>query len=328
MATLYLDNPALELRSDGRALALYRDGARERTLPLQLLDRVVIQGDVRLSAGAVGRLAESGAAILFLSKRNSRRLASVVGPPHADARIRIAHYAACTDAEFRAKVATALLRTKLRGQQRLLAACLAQRPDLRKPLTDGRTRVERCLETLREGGEPTVERAMGVEGAAAAAYFSALSAMFAPALGFGGRNRRPPRDPVNAALSLAYTLLHHEAIAAAHAAGLDAWLGFLHSPAYARESLACDLVEPLRPHADAWVLALFRQRDLRREDFRMDRGTCLLGKAGRRRFYAEYERFAVDQRRRLRRLCRLLVRAVREQGEELFDADCTEAAVS
>ncbi len=328
MATLYLDNPALELRTDGRALALYRDGARERTLPLQFLDRVVIQGDVRLSAGAVGRLAEAGAAILFLSKRNSRRLASVVGPPHADARIRIAHYAACADAAFRAKVAAALVCMKLRGQQRFLSICLAQRPDVRKPLTDGKKRIERCLDRLREETEPTVERAMGLEGAAAAAYFAALPAMFPPALGFAGRNRRPPRDPVNAALSLAYTLLHHEAIAAAHAAGLDPWLGFLHTPAYARESLACDLVEPLRPHADAWVLALFRQRELRREDFRMDKGACLLGKAGRRRFHAEYERFAVDQRRRLRRLCRLVIRAVRERGEELFDADCTEAAVS
>ncbi len=62
----------------------------------------------------------------------------------------------------------------------------------------------------------------------------------------------PPKDQVNAALSLAYTLLHTDAVIACHAAGLDPLIGFYHDLSFSRESLACDLVEPLRPRVDAY----------------------------------------------------------------------------
>jgi CRISPR-associated protein Cas1 len=65
----------------------------------------------------------------------------------------------------------------------------------------------------------------------------------------------------------------------AHGAGLDPMVGFYHQPAHGRESLACDLMEPLRPRADQWVRTLFRDRVLRLEHFAIDKGACLLGKA-------------------------------------------------
>ena len=66
-------------------------------------------------------------------------------------------------------------------------------------------------------------------------------------------------------------------------------VGFLHAPAFGRESLACDLIEPLRPPIDLWVEGLFRARTLRREHFTTDAdGACLLGKAGRAAFYQAF----------------------------------------
>ncbi len=154
---------------------------------------------------------------------------------------------------------------------------------------------------------------------AARVYYEALTALFAPALGFTGRNRRPPRDPVNACLSLVYTLLHFEAVRAAHMAGLDPLLGFYHRPAFGRESLASDLIEPLRPHADAWVWHLFRKNILRSDHFGRDGEACLLGKAGREAFYQHYEGFAGPPRRYLRRQCRLLAAHFRGRGEPLME---------
>ena len=75
--------------------------------------------------------------------------------------------------------------------------------------------------------------------------------------------------------------------------------------------MACDLIEPLRPQADAWVLELFHDRILRIDHFRKDKGACLLDKSGRARFYPAYEQFADIQRRRLRRLTRLIVHGIR-----------------
>jgi hypothetical protein len=134
-----------------------------------------------------------------------------------------------------------------------------------------------------------------------------------------GRNRRPPRDPVNAALSFTYTLLHFDAVRAAHGAGLDPMVGFYHRPAHGRESLACDLIEPLRPRADAWVRMLFRERELRGEHFATNKGACLLGKAGRERFHAAWESYASVPPRWLRRQCATLAGTLRSSGEALLE---------
>ena len=316
MATVYLDHSGLELRPDGQALALYENGIRLRTLPLKLLDRVVVQGDLALSAGVVTRIVDAGASLIFLSKRNSRRVATVLGHPHQDARIRLAQYSAVRDPERRARIADGWVRLKLRNQERLLQAALTQRPDRRKQLTAALNTLAHCREQLRMMTTTEVSRLMGIEGAAAAAYFPAYVSLFAKSLEFEGRNRRPPRDPVNALLSLTYTLLHHDAVSIAYAAGLDPYIGFLHAPYHSRESLACDLVEAVRTDADQWVHGLFRDRVARVEHFNQDKGACLLGKAGRAIFYEQYEHFAPTRRRYMRRLARLLVRVIRA-GDDL-----------
>ncbi len=309
MATVFIDQSGMELRVDGTALKLYHDGDYQRSLPLKLLDRVILQGDVRFSARVLTAITECGASVVMLSKRNSRRVAMVLGGVRADARLRLAQYALVDDQVHVLTHAKQLVSAKIRAQSRLLSDALARRPDLRKPLRDAIAALRARHEMLgRVAGLPAV---LGIEGAASAAYFQAYLRLYPDALGFKGRNRRPPRDPVNAVLSLTYTLLHYEAVSVCHAAGLDPYVGYLHAPAYGRESLACDLIEPLRPVADAWVHGLFRERELRADHFRKDKGACLLDKAGRARFYPVYESFAHTQRRRLRRLARLVVRGIR-----------------
>lgn len=322
MATLVLDNRALTLRIDGEALAFYEGGDRRGSLPLKLLERVILQGDLGLSAGVLTRLAENGAAVLLLSKRHSRRLALVLGPAHNDAAIRLAQAQLVTDADWCARWSRRQVLAKTRGQIRLLRQALEERPDCRKPLTDALASLDAAQTNLATAhAAPSPERTRGIEGAAARAYFEGLVALFPPALEFTGRNRRPPRDPVNACLSLAYTLLHFEAVRAAHIAGLDPLLGFYHRPAFGRESLASDLIEPLRPRADGWVWQLFRQRLLRAEHFGRDADACLLGKAGREAFYQAYETFAQPARRLLRRQCRLLALHLKERGTPLLAND-------
>lgn len=323
MASLILDNRAIILRIDGEALALYESGERRGSLPLKLLDRVVLQGDLTLSAGVLTRLAEQGTAVLMLSKRHSRRQAVVLGPLHNDAAIRLAQARLVTDSDWCARWSQRQVAAKVRGQLRFLRNALDQRPEHRKTLAAACASLESILAQInpRTVPPPAPERSRGLEGAAARTYFAALTALFPPALGFSGRNRRPPRDPVNACLSLTYTLLHFDAIQSAHIAGLDPLLGFYHRPAYGRESLASDLIEPLRPHADAWVWQLFRERILREDHFGRDGDACLLSKAGREIFYKHYESFAGRPRRLLRRQCRLLAAYLKGQGEPLLAHD-------
>lgn len=108
-----------------------------------------------------------------------------------------------------------------------------------------------------------METLRGLEGGASATYFQAYTKLFPESLRFKKRNRRPPEDPVNAMLSLCYTLLHYEIVREIEVIGLDPTIGFYHQFDYGRESLACDLVELYRIDVDRFVWELFREEDIR-----------------------------------------------------------------
>jgi CRISPR-associated protein Cas1 len=302
MSSLYLDRKNLGIKLEGQALALYEDGARKGSVPLNLLERLVLRGNVQLESRVLGALSERNIGLLVLSGRHTEATAMLAGRPHNDSIRRMGQYRTSLSDDLRMPLGRWLVLVKVRAQQRLLKQALSARPDLRQPLTAAMRTLNGILEQLRED-RPIITLAAlrGYEGAAAAAYFGGFTALFAPSLNFTGRNKRPPPDPVNACLSLGYTLLHFDAVRACHLVGLDSMLGFYHDLSFGRESLACDLMEPLRPVMDGWVWRLFRERELRLEHFSDDQGRCLMNKAGRQRFYAFYEANAASVRRLLRR---------------------------
>ncbi len=317
MSTLVLDQPDLELRCDGAALALYEAHERRGTVPLALLERVVLLGSqIRLDSGVLARLGEAGVALLVLGRRGGQRLSLALGPRHNDAALRIAQCLAAVDEAVVVAFARDLVGAKLRAQRRTLTAMLAVRADCRRALTGALASLAEAESSL--AAATGIDAVRGCEGAAAAAHFRAMAAVFPPSLGFAGRNRRPPRDPVNAALSLGYTLLHGEAVRACHVAGLDPLVGFYHRPSFGRESLACDLIEPLRPRLDRWLWDQLRSRALREDHFATSASGCQLQKAGRARFYADYEQAARPWRRWLRSRCATLARLLRQRGAPLL----------
>ncbi len=127
----------------------------------------------------------------------------------------------------------------------------------------------------------------GVEGAAATVYFGVLDEMILNSneeFRFRGRNRRPPRDPVNALLSFAYALLSNDCISALESVGLDSGVGFLHRDRPGRSSLALDLMEEFRPCvADRFVLTVLNNRMVKPSDFVVqENGSVLLKDDARR----------------------------------------------
>ena len=321
MGMLLLDRSQLDVRAEGDTLALYEAGQRRGTVPIKLIDRCVIHGaQTRLDTGVLMKLAEAGATTVLMSPRQTRRIAIVLGPQHNDAAVRLAQASRVMDDTWCRQWALGVVRAKLSRQHRALRTLQAQRPDARKPLFDALQAIDSALSNLPASSAtqetlPDLANLRGREGAAARAYFGGLAGVMPPALQFTGRNRRPPRDPVNACLSLGYTLLHAQAVQACATAGLDPLLGFYHRPAFGRESLASDLIEPLRPAVDLWVWEQLRTRGLREEHFSHDKGACLLGKAGRQQFYASWEENAAPWRRWLRAQTRQLAMALRTDGE-------------
>jgi CRISPR-associated protein Cas1 len=309
MTTLYVDRKDVTLAYAAGRLALTAEGEPTRHVPTALLDRVVLHARASLDTSVLSGLAQDGVALLVLSPRQGRRIAIVLGTPHNDAAIRVAQVQRLRDEGWRLAWSRRLIDRKIRSSLRLVEHLAAARPDCRYTLTRASTRLASLLPAAVAAAD--LAQLRGIEGSAAAGYFEGLCAVFPPSLGFAGRNRRPPRDPVNACLSLGYTLAHFEAVRAAYAAGLDPFVGYYHGLSFGRESLACDLVEPLRVHIDGWVWALFRDRRLTDEHFNRDKGACLLGKAGRNTFYREHEDAAGPLRRALRRSAQALARRLR-----------------
>lgn len=311
MTTLYVDRKDADLDLEGDTLVVRVGGERHGTAPIGILERVVLRGSSRIASRVITKLAERGVGLLLLSGRNNAPAATLLGRPGGDSALRIAQVRILDDEEARRWLSLGLVRGKIAGQARLLRQAQIDYPS--KLLSDALETLDRASEKI-ESNEPTPTRKQlrGVEGAAAAAYFKGFGTLFAPALDFTGRNRRPPRDPVNVCLSLGYTLLHFEATRAAASHGLDPLIGIYHDPSHGRESLACDLAEPCRPLVDRWAWGLFRDDALRADSFSMLKsGACRLGKAGREVVYRSFEEEAALMRRLLDRTCKALVSELR-----------------
>ncbi|NEX22434.1 CRISPR-associated endonuclease Cas1 [Thiorhodococcus mannitoliphagus] len=314
MTSLYLDRRETALKLEGRVLSVYIDGRREGSVPIHLLERIVLRSSVALDSGMLARLADAGVAVIAFGGRFGRSQAIVLGATHNEAARRIGQIRRYDDPAYRQRWSRRIVIGKIRGQRRLLRGALARRPDQRHALTKAVDAQDQALARLLAEPDLGVDQVRGVEGAAAAGFFRGYTHVFAPELDFTGRNRRPPRDPVNAALSLGYSLLHADAARSLQTAGLDPMVGFFHELDFGRASLASDLIEPLRPHVEQWVWECFRERLLRAEDFKRDGEGCLLGKNARQRYFAAFERFARPRRRLLRRWSGKLAAQFAEDG--------------
>jgi CRISPR-associated protein Cas1 len=146
---------------------------------------------------------------------------------------------------------------------------------------------------------------------------------------FTRRNRRPPRDAVNALLSLGYSLLARDCTVAAHAVGFDPYVGFYHQPRFGRPALALDLMEEFRALvAESVVLTAINTRVIGPRDFVRAGDAVNLSAAGRKRFFTAYEQrlnativhpvfdYQVSYRRALELQARLLAKALTGEIEQ------------
>jgi CRISPR-associated protein Cas1 len=188
-----------------------------------------------------------------------------------------------------------------------------------------------------------IESLLGIEGAAARLYFSEFAGMLKAGedstdthrgqtqfrFDFTQRNRRPPRDPVNALLSLAYSILAKDLTITCYALGFDPYWGFYHQPRFGRPALALDLMEPFRPLiADSVVLTAINTGMIAPADFIASGQSVALKPNGRKGFFRAYELrmdtlvthplfdYRVSYRRLLEIQARLLARFLKGEIED------------
>jgi CRISPR-associated protein Cas1 len=287
---LVLDRRDSLIRLEGHALRVERpDGALQR-VPLGILGMVIVQGAPAVTCDVWRALAERNIPAVLVPLRGRGGVAWLGAGLSTAIQVRRRQHELARDMTATLGFARRLLSLKLQQQRRLLTALPAPFDSLPSGTLD--TALAQHLAALDLA--PDIPALMGQEGAAAAAWYGWLAPHLPAHWHFSGRNRRPPRDPVNALLSLGYTLLMAEMLSAVQAAGLDPAQGFLHSVVPGRESLVLDLMEPLRPGVDALALRLL-DHSLQPHQFtqQAEQG-CRLNKEGRGVFYhawAEARRF-------------------------------------
>ncbi|MCP4118557.1 MAG: CRISPR-associated endonuclease Cas1 [Desulfobacteraceae bacterium] len=295
--TVILDKRNLTVTLDGKALRIDRPGARLQRIPLGMVGQVIAYGSPSVGCNVWRALGERGIPAVLMPGRGGGTPAFMGPGLSTSIMIRIAQFQAWSVTETRQEIVAYLVQKKISGQLGLLKSLFAQDQDAEPGTTWGHAPASLGKETervlLQSLGRATaqcpVDTLRGQEGAAAKAWFAFLTGSLDKGWGFSGRNRRPPRDPVNALLSLSYTLLMGEVKRRVQLRGLDPCLGFLHAPYPGRESLVLDLMEPLRPGVDAFVLGLLDGM-MTPEDFSVaPKEGCRISKEGRGRYYMAWE---------------------------------------
>jgi CRISPR-associated protein Cas1 len=308
-ASLHLDQDTVQIRcrkeeaegeGDDAPSGAWETRAR---LPLLRLDGLVLFGRVSISPFLLGRCAEDGRFVVWLTQYG-RFMGRLAGPVSGNVLLRRDQHRALADAQAPARIARQIVAGKIQNSrsQLLRGARDAVSSGRSKALAAAAETLAAVLPRLKELDD--LDQIRGAEGEAARAYFDVFADMIRgdPAtFAFNGRSRRPPRDATNAVLSFLYTLLTAECTAALESAGLDPQVGFLHALRPGRPALALDLVEELRaPFADRLALTLINRRQLQARHFEdKPGGAVYLNEEGRRALLVAYqERKAVEVRHR------------------------------
>lgn len=269
--TLYALSEGMYLHHEGEALVAEREHHVVMRLPMHTLEGVVaVAGNVTISPHLMNRCCERGVAISYLD-RNGKFLARVQGPVSGNVKLRMEQMAAYNDAARKGRLARSFVIGKVMNARNVLLRRLRDHGE-DSSVEAAAEKLKAALGHLRDL-ESDLPAIRGIEGEAAAVYFGVfdrLRTIESEAFRFEQRNRRPPRDPMNALLSFVYVLLAHDCRGALECVGLDPQVGFLHEVRPGRVSLALDLMEEFRAVlADRLVLSLVNLRQVTERDFKV-----------------------------------------------------------
>ena len=283
---LYVQEQGAMVGKRGEMLVIEKAGEELARVRLRDVSQLVLCGRVGITAAAIHLLCEAAVPIVHLSAGHW-----FYGITHGitlrNAFDRAAQFRAAADPGRVLEFARAIIAAKGANQRTLLNRNAQPKPA---------GAIERMATFLRKlEHASSVDEILGLEGNLASLYFQNFSAMLRPRdfdaeWAFQERNRRPPRDPVNALLSFGYALLTKECTVALLAEGLDPWWGLFHQPRHGRPALALDLMEEFRPLiVDSAVITAVNTGMVTAGDFLRSGAACVLTASGRKAFLKAYE---------------------------------------
>ena len=264
--SLYVTRQGAYVHKELETIVIEHERQKLMQVPIHSVSGLFCFGNVLVSPALMGFCGEKGVNLAFFTEYG-RFYVRLQGKKAGNVLLRRAQYHA--DSNTALEIARSLVAAKLVGARNVLL-----RHQRNHGVLDS---VERAVKHLAASIRlaryvDNLDSLRGIEGDAAATYFSVFEELINENLRndfpFSGRNRRPPRDPVNALLSFVYAILGQDISAALNGVGLDPQVGFLHADRPGRDSLSQDLLEEFRPWlADRLVLSLINRRQLKASDF-------------------------------------------------------------
>jgi CRISPR-associated protein Cas1 len=285
---LYVQTQGAYVGKRGESLVIRAEGQELARAGLKDVSQLVLCGNVQVSTQTMHLLCEADVPVVLLSS-GWWFYGITHGQSLRNAYDRAAQFHTATDPQRCLVFAKTLVRDKALNQRTQLRRNAPPSADLDLVLND----IERLAARASEA--PSAEVLLGIEGNAARCYFSHFAQMLKPrdfdaTWDFESRNRRPPRDPVNAMLSFTYALLAKECTVALLAEGLDPYWGLYHRPRHGRPALALDLMEPFRAViADSAVISAINTGMVRGAHFTQAASGCAMNDAGRKGLLRAYE---------------------------------------
>lgn len=290
---LYVQSPRAYIRKDGDNLVIEVEKQKVAEARLGETSQVVLYGYAALTTPALHECMRRGIPVTYNSY-GGWFIGHTVGTGHRNVETRANQYRASFDEGACLKLARRMVIGKIANCRTLLRRNWRGASEEEKAPPELLTSMQEDIHQA--AGASSLESLLGIEGAAAARYFQHFGNLLkagadAGAFDFTTRNRRPPRDPINAMLSFAYAMLVREWTITLSAVGLDPYRGFYHQPRFGRPALSLDMMEPFRPLvADSTVLMAVNNGEVRAADFITAAGSCNLTDSGRKRFIATFDR--------------------------------------
>lgn len=256
-----------------------------RKLPIHQVRAIYIHGAVQMTAQAVQSCLALNIDVGYFTGAG-RYLGSLQGLPASGVDVRLGQYDLFRQEFCQIRLTAECIRAKIRNQR----VMLMRNGEPSKAIL---RRLASAADHAAKAG--SIDEIRGIEGGAAAVYFAEFASMLKAdrrlEFDFQKRTRRPPRDPVNALLSLGYSVMVKELAGICHSVGLDPFFGFFHRPRYGRPALALDLMEEFRPLiADSVAVSMINRGEVDAGDFSSSARGVSLNDRGRRRFWEAWFR--------------------------------------
>jgi len=305
---LFFDIKDLTVSLDGKVLKMQSPNIKTRTFPLIYIDQIVVYGNPKIYCNVWKALGDNGIPALILPSRGKGRPVWITPGLSTSVMIRKSQNIASENPETRDSIIRLLLQHKLEKQLELIKN-FSEWSEIEKNNNHDKDTVSllnkslskdqleeyifKASESIKNNiAELTKssgrDKLMGYEGASANVWFSLLKQILSPEWNFSGRNRRPPKDPINALLSLSYTMAMTEVYKSVYERGMDPCIGFLHADLPGRDSFVLDILEPLRPGADLFCLN-FAMKYIKPSNFSNSKNEgCRLDSTGRKIYFPNW----------------------------------------